>query len=269
MANLDDRLTIVLLSMVMGMMVLSVICYATIFLQPNVPFNPLSPSRATARSATVIANAPTPTSTPLDTPEPYPPTWTPTHTNTPGPTKTPTDTRTPTPTKTNTPTRTNTPTSTNTPVPPTFPPPPTNTPTPFPFIVSSHSGRTNCADSGLEGVVNGTNGLPLAGVTIEYGELGVAGSRFRTSTDGNGRYTALLVRGTDRGAYNSHNWFAYVTVSGQQASERFTFTTDPIKARNPSRCDDDDDDNVGCIPDPCSVTGAIQIKIINWQLREF
>lgn len=272
MANLDNRLTTVLLSMVLGLTVLSIICYAVIYVQPNLPINPLSPKRATVRANRLIASF---TATPLPTSTretPYPPTWTPTHTNTPGPTKTSTNTRTPTPTKTNTPTRTPTSTATSTSPPPTIPPPPTNTATPFPFVVSSHSGRQNCADTGLEGVVTGSDGLPLPGVEIEYGEIGVPGSRFFSSTDGNGRYGALLIPGNSPGAYSTHNWYANVIVRGQQASDKFPFTTDPIFARNPSRCDlndDDDNNDAGCTPNPCSSNNAIQIKIINWQLQVF
>lgn len=275
MANLDNRITIVLLSMIMGMTVLSCICYATIFVNPDVPFNPLSPNKATAIAAQKTAVAPTPTFPPTPTKDlatVWPATWTPTPTNTPGPTKTATNTRTPTPTKTNVPTRTPTSTSTNTPLPPTLPPPPTNTPTPYPFVVASHSSKNNCADMGLEGVVNGDDGLPLAGVTIEYGELNVAGSRFTTTTDGNGRYVGLLIRGSGSGAYQSHDWFAYVIIGGERASEPFTFSTDPIYARNRKGCDLTDNDksnDAGCIEDPCRVSGSIQVKVINWQLRSF
>jgi hypothetical protein len=158
--RLDNRWTTVLLALIMGLTVLSILCYTTIFIQPNVPFNPLSPSRATE----VALRNPSPLSTQVvivATPDQsYPATWTPTPTRTPGPTKTPTDTRTPTPTKTPSPTLTPTPTDTNTPVPPTLPPPPTATPTPFGYVVSSHSSQNNCAASGFKGTVNGPDGLP-------------------------------------------------------------------------------------------------------------
>lgn len=275
--RLDNRWTTVLLALTMGMTLLSVLCYATIFIQPNVPFNPLSPSRATE----VALRNPPPQATQIvivATPDQsYPPTWTPTPTRTPGPTKTPTDTRTPTPTKTPSPTLTPTPTDTATRVPPTLPPPPTATPTPFGYVVSSHSSENNCADVGLKGTVNGPDGLPKAGVQIQYGELGVSGSLFTVRTDGNGRYGALLLPGSNKvAATSSHNWFAYVVENGQRASEEFKFTTDPIYAVNPKHCkalDDEDEvdindkDRKGCIPNPCSSADAIQIKIINWQLK--
>ena len=93
MSNLGNLLTI-LLAMIIGLIVLTLICFLTIFLRPDIFFNPLSPSRATAIAATRLAGLPTvtPTPPPLQT---YPPTWTPSATATPAPTKTATDTRTP------------------------------------------------------------------------------------------------------------------------------------------------------------------------------
>ena len=278
MANLDNRLTIILMSMFLGMTMLACLCYATIFVQPDIPFNPLSPQKATEIA---LANPPVGPTVIFATPtlvQEYPPTWTPSPTRTPGPTKTPTDTRTPTPTRTSTATRTPTPTDTSTPVPPPPPPTVTPTPTPFPYIVSSHSGRNNCADIGLDGLVNGPDGLPVQGVQIQYGEVGVAGSRFVATTDNNGRYGALLLPGSNRrAALVPHNWYAYVLESGQPASKEFRFTTDPIFADNPDRCNVDDSNSnnanasgnsnlpAGCILDPCKNSGSVQIKTINWQ----
>jgi hypothetical protein len=274
--RLDNRWTTVLLALVFGLTILSVLCYTTIFIQPNVPFNPLSPNRATVVALSGPPLFPTQIFIVATPDQSYPPTWTPTPTKTPGPTKTPTDTRTPTPTKTPSPTLTPTPTDTSTPVPPTIPPPPTATPTPLPYYVSSHSSENNCADVGLKGTVNGSDGLPKGGIQIEYGEIGVSGSRFTTRTDGNGRFGALLLPGSDKVlAYSSHNWYAYVLENGQRASEEFKFTTDPILARNPKHCNDlkDDEEDIndadrkGCIPNPCESGDAIQIKIINWQMK--
>jgi hypothetical protein len=279
---MDDRLTTVLLAMFLGMTVLAVLCYTTIFIQPNIPFNPLSPQRATAVADERLAALSTPV--PASTPTPdqsYPPTWTPTSTDTPGPTKTATNTRTPTPTKTSTPTPTSTNTPTNTPLPPTLPPTTTPTATPFPYIVVSHSGKNNCADTGVEGVVNGPDGLPIAGIQVQYGEIGVSGSRFIATTDNNGRYGALLVPGSSRpAAYQSHDWYAYIVQNGQRSSETFNFTTDPIYADNPDYCGRESNQNdnnsnnsnsnslpAGCILDPCSNRSTIQIKVINWQAR--
>jgi hypothetical protein len=145
----------------------------------------------------------------------------------------------------------------------------------------------------LEGIVTGLDGLPLAGVEIQYGEIGVAGSRFIARTDANGRYGALLVPGSNKtAAYQAHNWYAYILENGQPASEQFKFATDPIFANNPSYCtEDDNDDNgngnnsndsndsnsdpadendlpAGCSIDPCRNSNSIQIKVINWQRRE-
>ena len=285
MRNLDRRLTTVLLAMVLGMSVLAIMCYATIFVQPNIPFNPLSPQRATEIAlVNVVAiqqqQAQGPAAT-LD--QSYPATWTTTPTNTPGPTKTATNTRTATPTRTSSPTRTPTATNTRTPAPPPPPPTVTPTPSPLPYVVGSHSSRNNCADTGLEGIVNGTDGLPQAGAQVQYGEVGVSGSRFIATTDNNGRYGALLIPGSSKPAsYQSHNWYAYVVENGQQASEQFQFTTDPIYADNPSYCgrdnnddddeSDDEEDNEdelepGCSLDPYKVSSSIQIKVINWQRR--
>ena len=277
MERLDNRTTTILLAIVLGMTILSFLCYLTIYIQPNIPFNPLSPNRATAIAILRTSEAPVitiPTFTPDNS---YPPTWTSTPTKTPGPTKTPTNTRTPTSTKTPTPTRTPTPTDTSTPRPPTLPPPPTNTSTPFPYFVSSHSSENNCADIGLKGTISGVDGLPQAGIQLQYGEIGVAGSRFTTKTDGNGRYTALLLPGANKSlASTSHNWYISVLENGRQASEEFKFTTDPIYAQNPSYCkgidpDEDEDEFVskGCIFDPCRSDDSIQVKIVNWQMRRF
>ena len=48
MGRLDNQTTTILLAIVLGMTILSFLCYLTIYIQPNIPFNPLSPNRATA-----------------------------------------------------------------------------------------------------------------------------------------------------------------------------------------------------------------------------
>lgn len=272
MDRFDSRLMTVLLAMIFGLTVLACVCFATIFLQPNIPINPLSPGRATAIAATRLALIPTqaPTGTPVPT---YPPTWTPSPTFTPAPTKTPTETRTPTPTDTSTPTRTPTFTRTPTPVPPTDTPTITPTPTPLPFIVASHSSMNNCSDIGIWGMVNGADGLPLGGIQVQYGEIGVPGSLFTVRTDNNGRFDSVLVPGSNRSAARvPHDWFAFVVQDSQQASEVFRFRTDPIYADNPSQCDGIDPDTEedeflekGCILDPCRSEDSVQIKVIDWQ----
>jgi hypothetical protein len=129
-----------------GVTILSVLCYTTIFIQPNVPFNPLSPNRATSVALSGPPILPTQIFIIATPDQSYPATWTPTPSKTPGPTKTPTDTRTPTPTKTPSPTLTPTPTDTPTRVPPTLAPPPTATPTPT-LLRLLHSNENNCATS--------------------------------------------------------------------------------------------------------------------------
>jgi hypothetical protein len=235
---MDDRLTTVLLAMFLGMTVLAVLCYTTIFVQPNIPFNPLSPQRATVvageRLAALATQAPVATTTPgpiisahmdlhpyrharpnQDSHKyPYPHAYQ----------------------NINTYTNFNKHVYKYT-VAAHTPPTTTPTATPFPFIVVSHSGKNNCADTGLEGVVNGPDGLPRAGVQVQYGEIGVAGSRFIATTDNNGRYGALLIPGASKPAsFQSHDWYAYVVESGQRASDTFNFTTDPIFADNPDYC---------------------------------
>jgi hypothetical protein len=142
--------------------------------------------------------------------------------------------------------------------------------------VSSHTSSNNCADIGLKGVVNGVDGLPKSGITLQYGEENVSGSRFTTTTDSNGRYGALLLPGSnERAARQSHTWYVTVIENGDQASQKFNFTTDPIYATNPSHCrgvDPDDEDEFqdkGCLIDPCKIDDAIQIKTVNWQVRDF
>ena len=126
----------------------------------------------------------------------------------------------------------------------------------------------------------------MSGLQVQYGEVGVSGSRFTTQlSDGNGRYGALLLPGTDaRGSTRPHTWYAYVVQNGQQASDQFTFTTDPLYAINPPHCEglnpdgttDDDDDGPGnefldrgCLLDPCKSNDSVQIKVINWQQQSF
>lgn len=285
---MNGRLIIVLIALIVGLALLTIACFVTLYFAPNVPFNPLSPARATANAETRIASIPTPTATEV-VPATYPPTWTPTLTFTPGPTDTPTETRTATPTRTPTPTDTATATRTFTPEPPTGTPTPTLTPTPFPFFVASHSSMNNCSDLGLWAMLHDAEGLPLGGVTVQYGEFGVSGSRFLATSDANGRIDALLIPGSNRAqASITHTWYAFVVADGQQQSETFLFETDPIFANNPNICDEfdpnDDDapeddegneissddereryEEEGCIANPCINSDAVNIKVIDWR----
>lgn len=287
---MNGRLIIILIALIVGLALLTLVCFVTLYLSPNLAFNPLSPARATANAATRIASIPTPEPT-LVVAVTYPPTWTPSPTFTPAPTKTVTDTRTPTPTRTATPTDTATFTPTFTPVPPTDTPTATFTPTPFPYFVVAHSGINNCSDLGLWAMIMGPDGLPQGGTTIQYGEFGVQNSRFLATSDPNGRIDALLIPGSNRAqASITHTWYAFVVENGEQKSETFLFETDPIFANNPGICEeydpndddapeddegneiDEDDERQryeeeGCIANPCVNSDSVNIKVIDWQER--
>lgn len=264
---MDNRILTVLVAMIFGLIILTCLCLATIFFFPDVPFNPLSPGRATVIAATRLAQIPTqaPTNTPVPT---YPPTWTPTLTFTPEPTKTPSPTRTATPTKTPSPTATRTPTKT-----PTIVIPPTPTPfPPYPYVGTSGDSQRNCANIKLSYAVEGDDGEPAAGFQVEYGELGVSGSYFLTGpTEYSEIYGVTLIPGTDRSAVREkHNWFAYLMLDGQKVSPAVLFTTDPILADNPSYCDGLDATEFqqkGCIANPCDSEKAVNIKHIDFKPR--
>jgi hypothetical protein len=132
--------------------VIVLLCYAVIFINPQIVFNPFKPPMVAFPTATMSAMASTPTLTPLPTStprQPFPPTWTPTAT------PTPTVTRTPTPTGT--------------------PIPPTSTPAPLPPF-SVYDGPIfikqqlypEAADwwSGVAGEVTDRNGRAVTDVTI-------------------------------------------------------------------------------------------------------
>ena len=119
----NNPLITVLVALILGLTALVAIYFTFVFFNPNTPFNPLSPQRATVAAATRLARyAPTPVVTAVTVDQSYPATWTPTPTPTPRLTKTPTETRTVTPTRTPTPSRTPTFTPTFTPEPPTATP---------------------------------------------------------------------------------------------------------------------------------------------------
>ncbi len=272
MSRFGNNILIVLLAMVVGLIILVLICFLTIFLQPDIIFNPLSPSRATAiAAAQAVTVAPTATPT---TPAPtYPPTWTPSATFTPAPTKTPTDTRTPTPTYTSSPTVTPTPTKT-----PTIVVPPT--PTPFPPNpyggVCGQEEQNKCSANKLKYSVFDQAGEPVSGFQIEFGEIGVRGSVFQTPlvTEYKPAYTQLLISSQDKnGSRKAHNWFAHLIVNGQKVSKSVLFTTDPMYANNPSKCNDIDPDSEefsreGCIVDPCTVDESVNVKHVVWRPQQ-
>ena len=277
MARSTNNVLIILIAMIIGVTILACLCFATIFFQPNIPFNPLSPDRATRVAATRQAQTPSPTitNTPAAT---FPPTWTPTMTFTPLPTKTATNTRTPTATRTPTGTATLIPTATATAIVlPTFTPEP-----PFDFTARTIGSENNCANIKLAYSVVGDNLEPSAGYQVEYGEIGVRGSIFQTDeTQFSEIYGVTLIPGTDRAAsVKSHNWFAYLLDNGLKVSEAILFTTDPIRALDSERCtngntnanannsnNSNSNNNAGCIPDPCTSADATNVKIVQFQPR--
>jgi hypothetical protein len=265
----DNRIVTVLLAMLLGLTILAAICFATVFLQPNLPFNPLSPDRATSIAGTRQAGIPTVAAT--NTPPPtYPPTWTPSPTFTPPPTKTSTNTATVTPTRTPSPTSTPFPTATSTlVVVPTSAPPP-----PYPYIGASGNSENNCANIKLRYTVSDQDGEPVSGFEVEYGESAVSGSVFRTEeTRFSENYGVTLIPGSDRiGARAAHDWFAYLIENDLKISKAVLFTTDPLYALPEEECVDEDDDGdisdeelEGCILNPCTSEDAVNIKHIDFR----
>jgi len=250
MGGMSDRTATILLIMTIGATMLLCLCFTAIFIQPEIPFNPYRPSDATARAElTLVAlNPPLAFSRPTETPTPlFPPTWTPTVTPTPSVTPTPTDTRTPTPTSTLTPTPTPFPTKTATPTdtataPP--PPPPTGTAAPPLYTPFNIKTENSCSVNRIWGRLFDANGLPLAGVVMQVGEVGVAGSVFNTApSDANGRYVFDFGSPND----DSHTWFVVPLEGGQPAVNRFEFQTDS--------------------GDVCESISSVQIMSVDWRRR--
>ena len=203
--RLDDRVVELLTILVVIVILLTCLCYATIYFNPTVTFNPFPPDTPT------VPATDTPTVTPT-----LPATWT--------PTSTPSTTPTPTPTLTNTPTNTPTPTRTNTPTPtftwtPTPIPPPTNTPMPPPYEVRSMMAGPHCTWTGLFGTVVDQDGMPMGGVQIQLvGDNGWQSPI--VSTDGAGQYEIFI-----QGSPIEGRWFATVLENGRPASNRIGFRT--------------------------------------------
>jgi hypothetical protein len=238
----------VLLIMVTGATLLMCLCYAAIFVQPDILLNPYPPRDATLRAEVALStlqpsfNISTATPTSI-----FGPTWTPTVTFTPSPTGTPTQTRTPTPTSSPTPTATDFPTRTATATnPPPPPPPPTATSTPAPalYTVARRTTEPNCDVIRIKGQVFDADGLPRPGVTMQVGEVNVPNSRFNTSpTDANGRYVFDFAAPND----DPHTWFVVPLENGAPAVEEVQFTTDP--------------------GDVCEYSTSVQIVTIDWRRR--
>lgn len=143
-SRLFNRLT----TLVLAFTVLTVACYALIFVMPDLPINPFRPSAADV--AALPTGPPRPTHTP---------THTPTASHTPRPTNTPTDTPTPTPTLTPTPVITRTVKGTPTPSP---------SPTPGPSLTPSptFSPFNYVARVELQRSIYGSNWAGIAGYVL-------------------------------------------------------------------------------------------------------
>jgi len=233
---LSDRVTNVLLFVVLVMTVLTVLVFGLIFASFS-PENPL----VLGFTGPVDTSAVSP-STPPDAVPTYPPTWTPALTNTPGPTATPTETRTPTPTAT--PTFTPTPLPTRTPTPTNTPPPtstftPTPSPTPLPWSVDDIETENNCDVVRVLILALDRNGVNMGGVQFEVGELNVTGSRFIITTDANGRVA------WDNSPGKTRTWFVAPIENGQRAGQLVTWQSDD--------------------EDVCEISSAIQIYTITWR----
>ncbi len=151
-----DRLFNTLSLVMLGLTVITVLCYILIAINPYLPFNPFPPPPKVI--AVVATNTPTPT--PKHSPIPtWTPTSTPTVTPTPPPTFTPTPTRTPPPPTPITPSAT-----------PTFTPSPTprvtRSPWPFTYELTYETPLYGCNWMGIGGTVQDIDGNPLRGYPI-------------------------------------------------------------------------------------------------------
>jgi hypothetical protein len=182
--GLSDRSAVILTLITLFVTMTLCLCYAAVFVSPEISLNPFPPSgedddgsRGSAVAAGPSSGLPSPVVIEVSGSPTFPPTWTPTATAT--STSTPTPSFTPTPTFTSTPTDTPTPTNTatGTPPPPTgtpLPPPPTPTFTLEPTSPTSMwigrllSTAVNCGSTGLYGKVRGPGGGPIAGVWVHY-----------------------------------------------------------------------------------------------------
>jgi hypothetical protein len=217
----SNRLVELLIIVVLILTGLMMLCYVSIFINPQVLMNPFPPPM---EGGVPVANAAESTPTRAGPPT-YPPTWTPTATSTPTPTGTVTPTRTPTPT--DTPTSTPTPTTTSTRPPP---PPATNTPippppTPYPYhwVEGSAARYGDCRFTRVVGDVLDQFGRPTPGIQLQIGSLDTGWSMVVStlwSGEFYGRYGYQLCSGTCSGL-----WYVQVLEGGLPASERFGFAT--------------------------------------------
>lgn len=198
-------------------------CYALIFINPQVALNPLKPA------------LPTPTKLVAG----LGPLWTPTATSTPIPTSTPTST----PTVTNTPLPTDAPTSTPIRTATATRRPPTRVPAP---PVSQYVyGVTNktCAHSGgtyIEGWVRDRAGNELSGVRVAMGSGPGSGSIYYLTTGSQGRSSGYYVFVINPSGAKPGNYFIWIADgSGKPISDPNAgrVTTNSIRsADDPASC---------------------------------
>lgn len=211
----DDRTLEIATVVVVVLIALVILCYLTIYLNPQFVLNPFKPPTPTVTAQARVTVAPTWTPTPTSPPTATPtatPTWTPSPTATSTPTPIP-------PTLTVPPTATPTPTPTNTsPPPPPKPRPPTATPTPWPYYYESAGGRGNCTVTGVYGYVLNTAGLAESGVQMRVGND--QGWRADVWTDANGFYRFDFASEPVAG-----KWFVRVFKGGSPRSFQFWWQT--------------------------------------------
>lgn len=151
-----DRLFSILSLVMLGLTIITILCYILIAINPYFPFNPFPPTREPI--FVVATNTPTPTlvRSPVAT---WTPTNTPTITPTPPATFTPTPTRTPPPPTPITPSATPTPTETPTPR-------VTRSPWPFTYELTYETPVYGCNWMGVAGTVIDIDGEDLRGYPI-------------------------------------------------------------------------------------------------------
>ena len=245
--RIGDGTVTVLILMVVVLIIATTLFYAMIFFTHS-PENPWVLGIARPERPQTVAFPPTQARPPERYPT-YPPTWTPIPTLTPLPTATATQTGTPTPTTTptHTPTLLPTVTSTSTATPTvTLTPTPTETPTRIPYYVEDTADHQNCYDIGMVGTVINADGMPVGGLTIEYGEVDIG--QMTGTTDVDGEFDLALVVDNVSNAKKTHVWFIRLVENGQPASETYKWRSDSIED-----CDQDD---------------SVQVKEIDFRRRE-
>jgi len=181
-----------ILSLVMlGLTIITLLCYILIAINPYLPFNPFPPEPQMVLVATTTAT-PLPEGMPAAT---WTPTVTPTITPTPPPSFTPTITPTPAPT---TPPPTRAPTSTPTPR-------VTRSPWPFTYETTYETPYYGCAWMGVAGTVEDIDGNPLVGYPIHVWGGGID----------------TVVNSGDKQVYGDSGWEQFFDSSPKEVSGVF------------------------------------------------